>query len=67
MNPYVISEEQLKAATGYTSTARLRRHLDDMGVKYHTARHGRIWTTYQQLNASLNSTEETIGKEIEFE
>jgi hypothetical protein len=67
MNSYVITEEQLKAATGYTSNAHLKKHLDDVGVRYHVAKQGRIYTTYQLLNSSLEAALESAERTIEFE
>lgn len=45
MMAYLIQQEELMEATGYSTPGHLRRFLQDRGIWFEQGRNGRIFTT----------------------
>lgn len=50
---YLIQQDELEEATGYSQGAALERHLNEIGVWYGKGRDGRLYTTPAAFEAIL--------------
>ena len=45
MNEYIVTEDQLMSASGYTRRGDLMRHLDKHQIQYNLGKGGMVYTT----------------------
>lgn len=66
MHPSIITEDDLMAATEYTTRGRLESHLRDNHIPFFRGRDGRLWTTLGLIESARLKQDRQTPQPVEF-